>query len=187
MFEEFCKELGEAGKKVKPGPAWASSAPAAAGGGSSGKAATAGSASALGGKAAETEFEAMLEEAAATAGSSDSDSISGSAVHHSLSYLDSLTLQGLEARWGADPRWQRCTAQQRGGVLERWVAAARQVARQGLEAAYRALLRERGVTAATRWTRAQEDSHLSGDPRFLALPRGDRCVRACAPPPFFPP
>lgn len=83
-----------------------------------------------------------------------------------------LALEQLEAHWGSDPRWQRCTSEQRQAALDKQLAALRQAARKEQETAYRALLREHGVAASTRWSKTKDV--LSADPRYLALPRDDR-------------
>lgn len=156
-FEEYCKEAGASKAKGKG---------AAAGGGfKPGRASAAAAAAPVGGKDAAAQFEALLDEAERAS--------SGSGT-----WGPDLMLAQLEGRWGSDPRWQHASAAQRAAALDQRVAALRAAARKQAEAEYRALLREHGVTASSRWSRTKDD--LSADPRYLALDRDDRHVLCCA-------
>ena len=140
-----------------------------------GKAAPAAGAAAAKAKAQQSpdaDFEGLLDEAEQACSTSGGGN--GGAGQALPAWGAGLELEQLEARWGGDPRWQRCPAAQRQAALDRRLGSLRQAARKQQEADYRALLREHGVTAGSRWSRTKDD--LSADPRYLALPRDDRCA-----------
>lgn len=67
-----------------------------------------------------------------------------------------LTLEALEQLWGADSRWQRCPPSQRRKVFEERMAGVREAEAAAARAAYRALLKEAGLHAGSRWSRTKE-------------------------------
>jgi hypothetical protein len=122
----------------------------------------------------------LLGEAeAACGGGSGAPAAAGAAAGEEEGQLlpawdERLQLEDLEGRWGSDPRWQRCTSEQRQAAFDARLTPLRQAARKQREGDYRALLREAGVKADSRWSRCRDE--LSADPRYLALQRQDRCV-----------
>ncbi|KAL4853106.1 Pre-mRNA-processing protein 40C [Chlorella vulgaris] len=165
-FEQFCKE--SAGKKKAADKAGkAGSTAAQARGAAAAAAAT-----------PTSQFEVLLGEAeAACGGGSGAPAAAGAAAGEEEGQLlpawdERLQLEDLEGRWGSDPRWQRCTSEQRQAAFDARLTPLRQAARKQREGDYRALLREAGVKADSRWSRCRDE--LSADPRYLALQRQDR-------------
>lgn len=171
-FGEFCKE--SVGKKKGAAAAAGGAGIKGKGAGSSSKAAPAVAAPPPA-KTPATEFERLLEEIQAACSSSIVPApAAGEEEGQLLPAWDArLHLEDLQERWGEDPRWQRCPAEQRQVAFDQLLAPVRAAARKQHEADYRALLREAGVTGASRWSRTKDE--LSADPRYLALPRDDRC------------
>lgn len=167
-FEAYCAESTAA--KKAGGPKGAAAVPGA------------GAAQLAGGKppppappsAAAADFERLLDEAERALGSGGAAAAAGGEEGQLLAWDESLTLEQLEPRWGGDPRWERCAPDTRAAALEARLAPLRAATRKRREADYRALLRERGVGAGSRWSRTKDD--LAGDPRYRALPREDRWV-----------
>lgn len=168
-FEAYCSEATAAKKAggAKGGAAGAAAAAAAKPAG--GKPAPPAPPS-----PAAADFERLLDEAERALGSGTAAAVAGGEEGQLLAWDEGLTLDALEPRWGADPRWGRCAPDARAAALEARLAPLRAAARRRREAEYRALLRERGVGAGARWSRTKDD--LAGDPRYQALPRDERWV-----------
>ncbi|KAK9822389.1 hypothetical protein WJX81_007697 [Elliptochloris bilobata] len=147
LFDSFCKAAADGRKRTRPGR----------------------------GRSAQEAFCALLDEAAAPRPPAPAEEERGGAGGLSAD----ATLESLELEYGEDPRWQACEEESRRELLEARLAPLRKAAEQDAQAAlqsagagFRALLAETGVGAGARWSKARED--LAGEPRFQAVPRGNR-------------
>ncbi|GMH45182.1 hypothetical protein BSKO_13139 [Bryopsis sp. KO-2023] len=89
------------------------------------------------------------------------------------------TLEALEKFWGNDPRWRACSPRTRKQLFEERQRPVkgpthdnRKLERERLEANFKALLQEHGVTSSSRWSKTKQA--LSEDDRFNAVARADR-------------